>query len=102
MTTQPREVQVPVWTQADRLRKAREFAGLDQTELADAMGVSRASISASERGLSQPRRLTVRAWAMACGVPASWLETGQAPHPEDEGPGGLRARRDSNPQPSDP
>lgn len=68
MTTQPMAGRVPQWTMADRLRKARESAGLEQGELAEAMGVSRQSISSAERGAARPRRLTVRAWAMATGV----------------------------------
>lgn len=32
---------IPVFTIGDRLRKAREFAGLEQSELANAIDVSR-------------------------------------------------------------
>ena len=35
---------VPMWTQADRLRKAREHAGLEQGEFALAIGVSRNTV----------------------------------------------------------
>lgn len=68
---------VPEWTVADRLRKARESAGLEQRQLADRAGISRATISAAENG-SRPARATMRLWAMACGVPLSWIETGRA------------------------
>ena len=42
---------IPTWTIADRLRKARESAGLEQNEPALAAGISRATISNSERGV---------------------------------------------------
>ena len=92
---------VPVWTVADRARKAREFAGMEQAELAARMGVSRATISNLERGLvSRPRRIVLNAWAMATGVDRNWLETGQAP--AEPGPdGGSYTTRDSNPEPAD-
>ena len=64
-----------------RLRIARESVGLEQSELAELIGVSRTSISNAENGTVTPRKITVNAWALACGVPASWLNTGQAPEP---------------------
>lgn len=67
---------MPEWTLADRLRKARESAGLEQTELAELAGISRATISAAENG-ARPARATLRLWALATGVPVTWLETGQ-------------------------
>lgn len=91
---------VPEWTLADRLRKARESTGLDQSEFAERVGISRTSVGNAERGDKTPRRITVRMWAIATGVDLHWLETGQAP--AEPGPdGGERAQRDSNPQPSD-
>ena len=92
---------VPQWTMADRLRKARELTGMDQTEFAAAMGVNRNTIGTAEGGTKTPRRLTVRMWAMITGVDQSWLETGRPTTPGG-GLDELRARRDSNPQPSDP
>lgn len=94
-------LRIPEFDTPDRLRKAREFAGLDQTELAARMGVSRGTISNTERGLVEPRRITLVAWSMATGVPVEWLETGKVPRPD--GPdGGLEecAIRDSNPKPA--
>lgn len=66
-----------------RLRIAREFAGLDQFELAARMEVGRSTVSNSELGKGTPRRTTVNAWALACGVPVTWILTGDAPgnHP---------------------
>jgi len=85
---------IPQWTLGDRLRKAREAAGLTQTELAKVMGISRRSISTYESDESAPRRPTLLAWAMATGVPLSWLAG------DDGGPDG-RPRQDSNLQPTD-
>jgi transcriptional regulator with XRE-family HTH domain len=80
---------VPVFTLADRLRKAREVLGVDQAELAEILGVSRSSVSNAETGSAVPRRITMRAWAEATGVPLEWLTTGEW------------APRGSNPQPTD-
>ena len=68
-----------------RLRIAREFAGLEQSELAEAMGISRQSISSAEAGRTRPRKITLNAWALATGVPVTWLQTGEAPADPDGG-----------------
>ena len=38
----------------ERLKKARENAGLSQQEVADSLGITRQSISKWERGISYP------------------------------------------------
>lgn len=58
-----------------RLRIAREFAGFDQEQLADLMEVNRSTISNCETGTVVPRRATVNAWALACGVRVSWIRS---------------------------
>ena len=45
----------------DRLRKARDYAGLEQNDLAARMGVSRATISGAETGRRTVRRITINA-----------------------------------------
>ena len=90
---------VPAFTVADRLRKAREHAGLEQGDLAERMGVSRGTVSNNELGKVAPRRIVLRAWALATGVDVGWLETGIAPRPEPGHDEGL-PRLDSNQQPS--
>jgi transcriptional regulator with XRE-family HTH domain len=93
MTTQPSNEHIPVWTAGDRFRKAREDAGLTQTELADAIGVDRKTISAYELDdRKRPMKMVVAAWAMRCGVPVAWLMTGRGGQPTDGRPANLPAR----------
>lgn len=69
---------IPDWTLGDRLRKAREHAGMEQGELASRIGVSRNTISNYELGRGQrpPKVIVLRAWAHECGVPYEWLTDG--------------------------
>ncbi|WP_396902793.1 helix-turn-helix transcriptional regulator, partial [Mycolicibacterium sp.] len=71
-----------------RLRIAREEAAFEQQELADQIGVSRRTISDAERGKKRPRKILLNAWALATGVPISWLEHGiggwEPPSGDDE------------------
>lgn len=67
------------FTVADRIRAAREQAGLEQQGLADATGLSRGTISNFERGLSTPRRPALAAIALATGFDYRWLESGTEP-----------------------
>ena len=76
---------VPDWTLTDRLRKAREASRLSQTELGDAMGLSRRTVAGYEGGEREPRRPVLIAWALATGVSLDW----------------LCPRQDSNLQPTD-
>lgn len=69
--------QVPEWTLADRLLKARTSAGMGQAELAKITGLSRQTVSNYERGIVTPRRSGVTLWALATGVPLGWLLTGE-------------------------
>jgi transcriptional regulator with XRE-family HTH domain len=100
MTLDASGVSVPAWTIGDLLRKAREHAGLEQTELAEDLGISRATVSNYERGHVRPRKAVVMAWAMRTRVPVGWLQTGQNPR-QDGGPdgGSTLPRLDSNQKP---
>ena len=62
-----------------RLRIAREYAGLEQEELAAVIGVARNTIGSAESGKREPRRITINAWALVCGVPRQWLIDGTVP-----------------------
>jgi DNA-binding XRE family transcriptional regulator len=73
MSTQPGAGAVPAWTLSDRLRKAREFAGLKQAELADEIGIARSSVVNYEAGRYAPSRPVALSWAIRCGVDYGWL-----------------------------
>lgn len=62
-----------------RLLIAREFAGLEQSQLAELIGVARNTISNAERGVVKPRKITLNAWAHVCNVDRDWLEHGSQP-----------------------
>ena len=64
---------VPQWTLGDRLRKAREHAGLKQAELAQMIGIARSSVVSYESDRTVPSRPVVLSWSMATGVPTEWV-----------------------------
>lgn len=72
---------VPEWTLGDRLRKARENAGLEQLELAQDIGISRNTVANYEHGKTKARRPVILAWAVRTGVPVEWLWTGSTEAP---------------------
>jgi transcriptional regulator with XRE-family HTH domain len=72
-----------------RLRIARQHAGLEQGDLADRIGVSRSTVSNAENNRVASRRLLINAWALACGVPVSWILTGEPPGDHPGGGSGL-------------
>lgn len=69
---------IPEWTLGDRLRRAREYAGLSRAELAELAGISRRSVLNYETGMTTPRALQLRAIAAATGVDVDWLGTRSA------------------------
>lgn len=105
MTNAVQVGRVPEWELRHRIQRAREVSGLKQVDLADAIGVSRATLANVEQGVREPRRGEVIAIAFATGVDLYWLETGKTP--VQPGPDGgsrnveLCAIRDSNPEPTD-
>ena len=70
---------IPAWTRADRLRKARESAEMDQAELARRIGVSRNTVGNYESGRVEPRTIVINAWSLATGVSRQWLTDGTIP-----------------------
>jgi transcriptional regulator with XRE-family HTH domain len=71
---------VPQFTVSDRVRKAREYAGMQQGELAAAAGMARSGVARIESGKGgRPRRSSLIAIAFATGVNLAWLETGKPP-----------------------
>lgn len=83
---------LPRWTVADRLRKAREDAGLDQAELAKRIGVARSTVSNYEGSKTSPRKPILRLWAMETEVPLEWLLDGYG-DTSDQGFTGNRCTR---------
>lgn len=63
------------WSLGDRIRKAREQAGMNQAELAMALPltVSRQLVSKWERGVAEPTVSEAIAIAKVTGVSALWL-----------------------------
>lgn len=61
-----------VMTLSERLKTAREYAGLTQKELADRVGINQAVISNIERGTAGSSK-KLPAIARACGVRSDWL-----------------------------
>ena len=101
MAQQP--VEVPQWDVADRMRKALREADISVQDMAEYLGVGRNTVSTWINGRIHPSVQTLRLWSLRCGVPYEWLTDEKSPRPA--GPDGGyrgRARRDSNPQPSDP
>jgi transcriptional regulator with XRE-family HTH domain len=81
---------IPAWTVGDRLRKAREHAGLKQSDLANEIGISRASAVNYESGRYEPHRPVILAWSDVCAVPFEWLCHGDL-RPCDFKPRGISA-----------
>lgn len=93
---------VPEFDLADRMRKALRTAGVGSTEIADYLGVARATVSNWINGHVTPSKQTLRLWAMRTGVSFDWLQTGENPHQldADEGVARMLPRLDSNQQPA--
>lgn len=77
MSTQTVAGAVPEITVGHRIRIAREYAGLDQGELAGRAGISRGTIVNYENGTTTHMKpLYLRQIAMVTGVDAEWLASG--------------------------
>lgn len=64
---------IPEWTLADKLRKARISAGLDQAQLADRLGAARNTVVNYENGRTDPKLYLIREWARVTEVPVEWF-----------------------------
>jgi DNA-binding XRE family transcriptional regulator len=84
MTSAKRSGVIPELSANLRMEIARRHVGMNQAQLAEALGVSTGTIQRAERG-EKVRRSTVLAWAMVTGVDLDWLETGKAPSPVGDG-----------------
>lgn len=79
----------PEWDLADRLRKALRQADVGVQDMADELGLSRNSVSHYLSGRKAPKRSVLVTWALRCGVPVTWIETGDMPSRAPDGGGGL-------------
>ncbi|MFZ4843006.1 helix-turn-helix transcriptional regulator [Mycetocola saprophilus] len=121
--TEIRTGAILTFTLGERLRKARESAGLQQDQLAPLVGAHRQTISRWETGLTTPRSEIILRWSLVTHVDLFWLRGTEPPThdyvmPISEAADMIRlvlnerassfdealsvwcARRDSNPQPS--
>ena len=86
MTLMPGMRKVPPITLPTRLRLAREWRNLDQQQIADELGISRATISNYETGKTEPGKMALNAWAVVADVDVDWLKSGaEAPNDPDDG-----------------
>lgn len=61
----------------DRVKKVRQYSGLNQTDFGAKIGVSSASISKIEKGINNPADRTLRLISSEFGISRHWLETGE-------------------------
>lgn len=101
MTTEQIQVSIPEIGLPQRCYLARDKSGMTQAQLAEAMGVTRKTVTNTEGGAKSPRRPTLAAWALATGVPMGWLETGKAPNGNDPDEGDECPQPGSNRRPAD-
>ncbi|WP_374201155.1 helix-turn-helix domain-containing protein [Agromyces sp. S2-1-8] len=64
------------------MARARLFAGVDQIDMAARVGKSRNTISAYERGVSEPPMSVLAEWAVVTGRSIDWLVWGDEGRPE--------------------
>lgn len=71
-----------------RIRKAREWAGLERPELAESVGVSEGSVNRWETDGAKPTPANLDAIAGVVGVPVQWFRRG-GPLPDEPVPVGF-------------
>lgn len=79
--TEPQKIgSVPPWTLGWRLQRSLAHADMRAEEMAEELGVVRATISRwmHDRG-GPPRPIYLKQWALRTGVPYDWLSTGEEP-----------------------
>jgi transcriptional regulator with XRE-family HTH domain len=80
-------ISVPTWTIGDRLKKARQVAGVSTIEMAAELGVTHSTVSRIERDEGgPPKQSYLTVWALRCGVSRHWLATGAEPDGDGRGP----------------
>lgn len=76
MSQTPQEAVVPEWTRGWRMNRALSYAGMHIEQMADELGVSRSTISRWVNDKGPVKKIYLNQWALRCGVPLEWLETG--------------------------
>ena len=76
---------VPEFTLGDRLRKAREWAGVSTDEMAEVIDVSARTIGNYENDRTPVRGPVMSEWALRTGVPVEWIRTGIVIEHDDGG-----------------
>jgi phage repressor protein C with HTH and peptisase S24 domain len=86
----------------DRIARARTVAGLNQTELGDAMGLTRSAVSQWESEATEPAAENLRSIAIETGADFDWLATGRGSlSSQDDEDGGTRDFDDTPTRPAD-
>ncbi len=67
-----------------RFKAVRIFAGLNQTGLADEIGISSAHVSKLESDLASPSAMLIRSVSRRFNIYETWLSTGHLPQTTDE------------------
>ena len=81
-------------TIGDRIRQARKAAGLNQSALAERVGVTQPAVANWESGVHDPRRVVLAKLADALDTPVEWLAEGARSALErDRGPAAAYLRR---------
>lgn len=75
--TAPTDAPLPTWTIGDRMRKAREEAGISAKQMATRLDMHRNTISGYEHDRIEPKRPVLLVWARLTDVPVEWLTTGR-------------------------
>gem|GEM_PF-1356078 len=90
MSQQPEDLtELLKWDLSDRLRKSLAVSKVGVSEMAEALGVNRMTVSRWLSGAVEPKLSVLRRWAMRAGVPLEWIVTGvlndKTPPPSGEG-----------------
>ena len=70
----------------ERIKSVRDFTGLNQTEFADRISISRSALAKLESGVNNPSEQTIKLICREFGVSYYWLKMGTGPMmiPQDE------------------
>lgn len=69
-------VTAPPWTLGDRIRKAREYRGWLQADLAERVHKARSTVSAWEKGTHAPSYAEIDLIARVTDIDVDWLQFG--------------------------